>query len=154
MSTRSSLASLPALVEGGRKHLTLSESATGFVLPLCAATFKFDYMISSLVRLLFIAHVLDIPLGAPALGSFTVTLFLLSFSAAGIPGAGAVRSLPAYLAAGVPIEAIMILNAVDAIPDTFATLGNVTGDMSVAAILSRKDRARGAAETVTTAATP
>ena len=144
VSTRSSLASLPALVEGGRKHLGLSESATGFVLPLCVATFKLDFGIASLVRLLFVAHVLAIPLGPPQLASFLVTQFILSFSAAGIPGAGSVRSLPAYLAAGVPIEGVLIVNAVDSIPDIFATLANVTADMSAATILSRRDRARAA----------
>jgi len=153
VSTRSSLASLPAMVEGGRQHLALSETATGFVLPLCVATFKLDYAISSLVRLLFVAHLLDIPLGAPQIAAFLTTQFLLSFSAAGIPGAGSVRSLPAFLVAGVPIEGVLILNAVDAIPDIFATLANVTADMSAATILSRKDRARGAAETVATVAT-
>lgn len=152
VSTRSSLASLPAMVEGGRQHLALSETATGFVLPLCVATFKLDYAISSLVRLLFVAHLLDIPLGAPQIAAFLTTQFLLSFSAAGIPGAGSVRSLPAFLVAGVPIEGVLILNAVDAIPDIFATLANVTADMSAATILSRKDRARGAAETVATVA--
>jgi Na+/H+-dicarboxylate symporter len=140
VSTRSSLASLPALVDGGRKHLGLSESATGFVLPLCVATFKLDYGISSLVRLLFVAHVLGIPLGAAEIATFLMTQFLLSFSAAGIPGAGSVRSLPAFLAAGVPIEGVLILNAVDSIPDIFATLANATADLSAATILSRRDR--------------
>ena len=146
VSTRSSLASLPSLVEGGRKHLGLPEAATGFVLPLCVATFKLDYGISSLVRLLFVAHILDIRIGAPEIAIFLLTQFLLSFSAAGIPGAGSVRSLPAYLAAGVPIEGVLIVNAVDAIPDIFATLANVTADMSAATILSRKDRMGAARE--------
>ena len=154
VSTRSSLAALPALVEGGRRHLALPESATGFVLPLCVATFKIDYGIASLVRLLFVAHVLDIPLGAPELVSFLLTQFILSFSAAGIPGAGSVRSLPAYLAAGVPIEGVLILNAVDSIPDIFATLVNVTADMSAATILSRGDRARQAVGTVPATTAP
>ena len=154
VTTRSSLASLPALVEGGRKHLGLPESATGFILPLCVATFKVDYGIASLVRLLFVAHMLDIPLGAPEIVTFLLTQFILSFSAAGIPGAGSVRSLPAYLAAGVPIEGVLILNAVDSIPDIFATLVNVTADMSAATILSRRDRARAAAESVPAATTP
>jgi proton glutamate symport protein len=148
VSTRSSLASLPAMVEGGRKHLALPESATGFVLPLCVATFKLDYGISSLVRLLFVAHVLDIRIGAPEIAAFLLTQFLLSFSAAGIPGAGSVRSLPAFLVAGVPIEGVLILNAVDAIPDIFATLANVTADMSASTILTRKDRVHAAAESV------
>ena len=153
VSTRSSLAALPALVEGGRKHLRLSESAAGFVLPLCVATFKLDYGISSLVRLLFVAHVLGIPLGAPEIATFLMTQFLLSFSAAGIPGAGSVRSLPAFLAAGVPIEGVLILNAVDSIPDIFATLANATADLSAATILSGKDRAKGA-ESLPTVAAP
>jgi Na+/H+-dicarboxylate symporter len=150
VSTRSSLASLPALVDGGRKHLGLSDSATGFVLPLCVATFKFDYGISSLVRLLFVAHVLDIRLGAAEIARFLMTQLILSFSGAGIPGAGSVRSLPAFLAAGIPIEGVLIVNAVNSIPDIFATLANVTADMSAATILSRKDRARAAVGTLPT----
>jgi Na+/H+-dicarboxylate symporter len=50
------------------------------------------------------------------------------------------RSIPAYLAVGIPIEAILILNAVETIPDIFKTLLNVTGDMSAAVILSRRER--------------
>jgi Na+/H+-dicarboxylate symporter len=52
-------------------------------------------------------------------------------------GGTAFRTLPAYLAAGAPIEGVVILEAVDAIPDIFKTLANVTGDLSVAAILGR-----------------
>ena len=40
-------------------------------------------------------------------------------------------------AAGIPIEGIIVLEAVDTIPDIFKTLLNVTGDMSAATILSR-----------------
>ena len=70
VSSRSSLASLPALVEGGRRHLELPDSATGFVLPLCVATFKLNRTISSVVRLLFLAHILNVHLGLPQLASF------------------------------------------------------------------------------------
>ncbi len=140
-STRSSLASLPALVEGGRKHLDLPPSATGFVLPLSVATFKLNRTISSPIRLLFLAHVFQLHLGMPQLAAFLLTEIILSFSTAGIPSVGAIRSLPAYLAAGIPIEGVLILNAVDTIPDIFKTLVNVTADMSVAAILSRRERA-------------
>ena len=56
----------------------------------------------------------------------------MSFSTAGIPSVGSIRSLPAYLAAGVPIEGVLMLNAVDTIPDIFATLTDVTADMSAA----------------------
>lgn len=138
-ATSSSLASLPALVEGARDVLRLPASATGFVLPLAVSTFKVNRTVSSTVKLLFLAHVFHVPLGAGQIVSFVVTVLIMSFSSIGLPGGGvAFRTMPAYLAAGMPIEGVVILEAVDAIPDVFKTIANVTGDMSAAAILSRQ----------------
>ncbi len=140
VSTRSSLASLPALVQGGHEQLGLSDAATGFVLPLSVAAFKLSRMITSLIRVIFLAHILGIPMGVSPLASFFAVQLLLSFSTAGIPSVGALQSLPSYVAAGIPLQGVMILNAIDPIPDFFATLANVTADMSAATILSRRDR--------------
>ena len=145
VGTRSSLASLPALVAGGQQHLGLPASATGFVLPLAVASFKLNRTISGPVKLLFLAHVFDRPLGIPQLAAFLVTDLILSFSTAGIPSIGGVRTIPAYIAAGIPVEAVLMLNAVDTIPDVFKTLTNVTADMSAATVLSRRERKRAAA---------
>jgi len=144
ISTRSSLASLPAMVTGGQQHLGFSASTTGFVLPLAVASFKLNMTISGPVKLLFLAHVFDRPLGVPQLAAFLATEIILSFSTAGIPSMGTVRSLPAYLAAGIPVEAVLLLNAVDTIPDIFKTLVNVTADMSAATVLSKRERRLGA----------
>jgi Na+/H+-dicarboxylate symporter len=141
VSTRSSLASLPAMVEGGRKHLGLPASATGFVLPLSVAVFKLNMAISGPMKILFLAHVLQLNVGLHQLVAFLVTHVIISFSTVGIPAHGSLSSLPAYMAAGIPVEAVVILTAVDAIPDIFKTLANVTADMSAAAILSRRERA-------------
>src|SRR5204862_5641818 len=78
--------------------------------------------------------------GLHQLAVFLVTHVILSFSTIGIPAHGSLNSLPAYMAAGIPIEGVVILTAVDAIPDIFKTLLNVTADMSAATILSRRDR--------------
>jgi proton glutamate symport protein len=145
VSSRSSIAALPALMEGGQKHLGLSEAASGFLLPLSVTVFKLNRAISSPINLLFLAHVYQVPLGASQWGAFLLTQFLLSFSTAGIPSAGAVRGIPAYLAVGIPLEGIVLLNAVEAIPDIFKTLTNVTGDMSAVTILWRTERERGEA---------
>ena len=142
VGTRSSLASLPALVAGGQQHLGLPASATGFVLPLAVASFKLNRVISGPVKLLFLAHVFQRPLGVPQLAAFLLTEVILSFSTVGIPSHGGVRTIPAYLAAGIPIEAVVMLNAVDTIPDIFKTLTNVTADMSAATVLSRRERSR------------
>ncbi len=142
VATRSSIASLPALVEGARDVLRLPAIATGFVLPLAIAAFKVNMTITGPVRLLLIAHVFGIPLTAGMIVTFVVTVILVSFTSLGVPGGGgAMRNLPAYLAAGLPIEAIVLLEAVDVIPDIFKTILNVTGDMSVATILSRGKQA-------------
>ena len=70
------------------------------------------------------------------------TVIMLSFSSIGVPGGGsAFKTLPAYLAAGIPIEGIIVAEAVETIPDIFKTLLNVTGDMSAATLLSRGSRA-------------
>ncbi|HKD19140.1 MAG TPA: cation:dicarboxylase symporter family transporter, partial [Thermoanaerobaculia bacterium] len=145
VSTRSSLASLPALVEGGRRELGLSDTATGFVLPLSVAAFKLSRTITSPLRMLFLAHILGIPMGAGRIATFFAIQVLMSFSTAGIPSVGALQSLPSYVAVGIPLSGVMILNAVDPIPDFFATLANVTADMSAATILSRRERTRGTA---------
>jgi proton glutamate symport protein len=154
IGTRSSLAALPALVAGGQQHLGLPASATGFVLPLAVASFKLNMTISGPVKLLFLAHVFQRPLGIPQLAAFLATDLILSFSTAGVPSMGTARSLPAYLAAGIPLEAVLMLNAVDTIPDMFKTLTNVTADMSAATILSRRERSRAKTPALVGVATP
>lgn len=140
-STRSSIAALPALVEGGRKHLGLPDSSTSLVLPLSVSLFKFNRAISSPVKLLFLAHVYGIPMPPARVATFLITVIILSFASVGLPGGGsAFKTLPAYLAAGVPIEGVVILEAVETIPDIFKTVLNVTADMSAATLLSRSSR--------------
>ncbi len=141
VSTRSSLASLPALVEGARDRLGLPELATGFVLPLSVSVFKLHTPVSTTVTLFFVSRVYGVPLSSLQIATFLLTVLTMSFSTVGVPGGGSpFRMLPVYLAAGLPIEGVALLEATDVIPDMFMTLTNVTGDMSAAAILSRRPR--------------
>jgi len=138
LSTSSSMASLPALIEGARTRLGLPESSTGFVLPLATSLFKANRTISSTAKLLFLAHIYGIALSPATLASFLLTVLVLSFSTVGLPGgASAFKTAPAYLAAGIPIEALVITEAAETIPDLFKTLLNVTANMGVAVLLSR-----------------
>ena len=52
------------------------------------------------------------------------------------------KTIPAYIAAGVPIEAIIVIEAVESIPDIFKTLLNVTGHMTAATLLTRSHRSQ------------
>jgi Na+/H+-dicarboxylate symporter len=47
---------------------------------------------------------------------------------------------PLFLTIGLPVEGIGILIAVDALPDTFATTLNVTGDLAAAALVASAER--------------
>jgi Na+/H+-dicarboxylate symporter len=136
VTTRSSLASLPAMMQGV-ESLRLNPEAAGFVLPFSASVFKLNRPFTATAKVLFVAHVLGIDLTPATMMTFTVTVILLSFAGAGIPSGG-LPNLPAYLAAGIPIEAIIVLEAVDWIPDVFMTLLNVTGHMSVTALLGSR----------------
>jgi Na+/H+-dicarboxylate symporter len=141
-STLSSIAALPALIEGAAQHLRLPSRYTGFVLPLCVSLFKFNRTVSATAKLVFLAHVYGVPLSSATLVVFMFTVILLSFGALGVPNGGqAFTTLPAYVAAGLPVEAIILLEATSIVPDMLKTVLNVTGDMSVAAILSRSERA-------------
>ncbi len=137
ISTRSSIASLPALITGARNVLRLPPVATAFLLPLCSSLFKPNRTVSSTAKLMFLAAVYGVSLDAWTLVTFIAIVTVLSFSGVGVPGGGgAFRTLPAYLAAGIPLEGLVLVEAVDAIPDLFKTALNVTGHMSVATMLS------------------
>ena len=45
--------------------------------------------------------------------------------------------IPVFVAAGIPVEGVLMLDAVETIPDIFETLANVTGQMSMATLLTR-----------------
>jgi proton glutamate symport protein len=138
LSTRSSIAALPALLEGARDRLKLKTSVANIVLPLSVSVFKTNRPITSMFGFLLLAHLFSIDLTGAQIVAFFFTVMILSFSSVGIPlGGSSMLSLPAYLAAGIPIEGYLLLKTVDSIPDIFKTLINVTGDMSVATILNR-----------------
>jgi Na+/H+-dicarboxylate symporter len=89
-------------------------------------------------RLLFLAYVFSVDLSAPQIVFFVATVILLSFSAAGVPRGGtAFTTAPAYLAVGIPIEGLVLLEAIDSIPDIFMTVLNVTADLAAAVLVAR-----------------
>lgn len=133
-SSSSSLATLPALVEGAKTTLALPDSVTDFVLPLAVSTFKIAAPLSWTVGALFIGHLYGVPLGAGALATIAFAAVFLAFAVPGIPRGAFIMLTPLFLAIGLPAEGIGILIAVDAIPDLFATVLNSTGDLAAAAL--------------------
>lgn len=137
VSSSSSIATLPALVESAEQGLKLPTSITGFVLPLAVSTFKIAGPVSWSAGALFVGWFYDVPLHAAELASIGFAAVFLAFGVPGIPRGAFIMLAPLFLAIGLPVEGIGILIAVDAIPDTFATALNVTGDLAAAVIVSR-----------------
>jgi len=131
-SSRSSLASLPAMIEAAREKLRLPEEAPAFLLPLGASVYRVGAAVGQTIGVLFIARLYDVHLGPAALATVVLTVVATSFSVPGIPGGSIVIMAPVLQAAGLPIEGIGILLGVDTIPDMFRTTINVTGHLAVA----------------------
>lgn len=134
IGSRSSLASLPAMVKGATDVLKLPTTATGFVLPLCASVFKLNSGIYWAVGAFFTAKLYGLPLTDSQLAVVALAGVVLSFSTPGIPSGGQLLQVPVYTAIGLPVEAVGIMIALDTLPDMFKTLLNVTSDMLVAVV--------------------
>ncbi|MEO6879048.1 MAG: cation:dicarboxylase symporter family transporter [Gemmatimonadaceae bacterium] len=144
LSTSSSLASLPALIEAGTA-LGLPAPVTGFVLPLSVSTFKVATPISWMIGTLFLAKLYGVTLGTGSLVTLAITAVALSMTIPGVPQGAQLLLAPLLVSYGIPPEGIALLIAADTIPDLVGTMTNVTGDLVVAAIVGREGVAAPAA---------
>jgi Na+/H+-dicarboxylate symporter len=133
-ASRSSLAALPAMVASAERA-GLARGASRVVLPLTMALFHFGAAIAQTVGVLFLARLFGVTLTPPQLVAVVVAVVLASFAVPGIPGGSIVAMVPVLTTVNLPIEGVGILLAVDTIPDMFRTTANLTGAMTLTAIL-------------------
>lgn len=133
LSTHSSAASLPAMLAGAER-LGLPKTSTGFVLPLALAVFKYSSPIWFVVVAFFVARLYGVPIDPSRVVPIIVMAVVTSFAVGGVPSGAAVVVAPVLLAAGLPVEAMGLLLAVDPIPNAFRTVANVTGMLAVTAM--------------------
>lgn len=136
-SARSSLAALPALVEGARRWLVLPPVVTSFVLPLAVSTLRLSTPIMWSITFPFLAQLYGLELGYGHLALLVLNGILLSFSVPGLPSASLFLMAPFLTGLGIPVEALGIVIAADAIPDLFKGVLNVTGHMASATLVAR-----------------
>src|SRR5439155_5666320 len=101
------------------------------------SVFRVNRGLSWVVSGIFIGKLYGIELGVSQVATLAVSAVGMSFSIPGIPSGGLFILAPIFMAAGLPVEGIGILIALDAIPDMFKTAVNVTGHMSAATIAWR-----------------
>ena len=136
-STRSSLAALPACFTA-TETLGISNKVSGVVLPIAVTLFKFASPIARTAGTYFVASLYGIDLTNYELFIIAAAIGLFSFYSPAIPSGGLLIMAPVYISLGLPVQGIGILIAVDLIVDMFITAANVSANVTVTAILSKK----------------
>jgi len=145
LSTQSSLASLPAMVESARARLGYPLAVASLVLPMAVSLFRLTSPVQYMTVAAFVAWIYGIDLSAGQLVAGAALAAVISMGSVGLPGQVSfmATNMPVTQAMGLPTEPLGILLAVDTVPDMFATLGNVTADLAATSVVTRQSSADG-----------
>ncbi len=134
LSTASSMATLPVTMETVEKELGVRNSTASFVLPLGATINMSGNAIYYGLVAIFFAQLFNIDLSMGAYVAIILTSTLGAVGQAGVPGPSFLV-VAVLLAAGIPIEGLPLLFALDRIFDMIRTALNITGDAACAVIV-------------------
>lgn len=135
--TASSNAALPVALQNAQENYGLSPTIASFAIPLGTALKRDGMAVGQAFNALFVAQLYNVPLTPSLLSAVVLSTLLVSFSTAGVPGAGIVMMATIFTAAGLPLEGVAILAGVDRLMDSFHTLLNVVGNTAHAVMLDR-----------------
>lgn len=144
VSTQSSLASLPLMVEAAGP-LAIDRATASAVLPLAVSLFRAASTAANVAVAIYLAHVHGVPLGIAAVATGSLVAAAVSIAAVGLPAQVSFFAViaPVCIAMNVPTALLPLLLAIETLPDIFRTLGNVTADLAVARIVGRPVRVKG-----------
>ena len=142
LSTQSSLASLPAMLESADRKLGYPEPVTALTLPMAVSLFRLTSPVQYVTSAAFIAWAYGIDLSSAQLLTGALLAVVISLGSVGLPGQVTfiATNLPVAQAMGVPLGPLGLMLAVDTLPDTLATFGNVTADMTATSVVARQSR--------------
>lgn len=134
-STASSMATLPVTM-GACDRMGVSKEVSGFVVPLGATINMTGNAIYYTLVALFFAQFYGIELGVAQYVAIVITASLGSIGQAGVPGP-TLMVVAVLAAAGIPIEGLPLLYALDRLFDMIRTVLNITGDAACAVVTDR-----------------
>ncbi|QMT17394.1 dicarboxylate/amino acid:cation symporter [Planococcus maritimus] len=142
--TQSSSGTLPLTLDAAR-GLGISKSLYGFSLPLGATINMDGAAIRIAVSAIFAANIIGDPLSLSEMFLVVLIGTLATIGTAGIPGAGIVMIATVFVQLGLPMEAVALLTAIDALVGMGATMLNVTGDLAGSKLIDQSEKKRGSA---------
>jgi Na+/H+-dicarboxylate symporter len=139
ISTQSSLASLPAMLQG-LNQLGVRTRNSEIVLPIAVALFRATGPAMNFGVALYVAHLMEIELTTGQIALGLAAGAITTMGAVSLPGSISFISsiAPICLAMGLPVEPLGLLIAIETFPDIMRTLGNVTMDMAVTATVDKR----------------
>ena len=142
ISTQSSLASLPAMLESADRRLGYPKQVAALVLPMAVSLFRLTSPVQYMTSAAFIAWAYGVDLSTAQLLAGALLAVVISLGSVGLPGQVTfiATNLPVAQAMGLPLSPLGLMLAVDTIPDALATLGNVTGDLTATSMVARQSR--------------
>src|SRR3546814_336840 len=131
LSTQSSLACLPAMLEAS-KDLGVEPKKADVVLPLAVALFRFTSTAMNLAVVIYIAWLFGVTLTTWTMAVGLAVAVAAALSSVSLPGSiSYVTSIgPIAVSMGVPVAPLALLVAVETFPDIFRTIGNVVADVA------------------------
>jgi proton glutamate symport protein len=141
ISTRSSLACLPAMLTSARQ-LGIRDEVADVSLPIAVALFRGTGPAMNIAVAVYVAHALGLDPGIGAILAATAVGAVMSYAAISLPGEISYISsiAPIVIALGAPIGPLALLVAVEMIPDIIRTLGNVCLDVALTSVVDRSHR--------------
>jgi Na+/H+-dicarboxylate symporter len=138
LGTQSSLATLPVMVQAAGR-LGVAPGPAGIVLPLAVSLFRASSGAANVAVAVYLAHLHGVPMGFATLALAAIVAVPVSLGAVGLPAQVSFFATiaPVCIAIGVPVAALPLLLAIEALPDLFRTVGNVTNDLAVACAAGR-----------------
>jgi proton glutamate symport protein len=140
-STASSAATLPLTMKCLSDRAGVDRKIGNFVLPLGATVNMDGTALYESVAVIFIAELMGIQLTLGMQAVIFITATLAAIGAAAIPGAGLVTMGIVLTAAGLPLDGIGLILAIDRVLDQFRTAVNVWGDCTAAVVIGRLENA-------------
>jgi len=135
--TSSSNAALPVAIENAQDPFKMKKEIASFSISLGTALKRDGACIMQGFNALFIAQLFNIELTPTLIISVMISTVIVSFSTAGVPGAGIIMMSTVLTAAGLPLEGIAIVAGIDRLTEGFRTLLNVLGNTANAAMLDK-----------------
>jgi len=135
----SSFASLPVAIRSVTHNLGVDKDYAAFAVPL-GASIKMDGCgaIYPALTSLFVAQYFGLELSVSQYFIILLASVLGSFGTAGVPGTAIVMVTLVLSAAGLPLQGIGYLVAIDRVLDMMRTMTNVTGQMLVPVLVARE----------------